>query len=130
MLVIHNLASSNEHCPIQLSSVASGLVGDDVGVMLGAGKPVESGTLAGIGNDDDGLDAGQPGQHLAQLVEAVELLAAVKIPFGGDQRLRCDLPEAVEDTLGAEIGRTGRPDRAHARRRQHGDDGLGRVRRV
>ena len=79
------------------------------------------------GNDDDMSDAGHGLQNLRHPGPAVEMAAAIGIAIGGDQHLRVDLAEAVEDAPGSEIRRGGRPHRTQTGRRQLGDNRLGQV---
>ena len=80
-------------------------------------------------NDDDGLDGGDTLYDGGDALERVDRLSVIRISVGGDQHLGLDLTEAVKHAGDAEIGRTGRPHGADARRREHADDGLGNVRK-
>ena len=52
------------------------------------------------------------GRSLRDDVAAVEVLAAVAVAVDGEQHLRLDLREAVDDAARAEVGRAARPDGA------------------
>ena len=71
--------------------------------------------------------AGQPLQHRLHLGRDVVLLAVVPVAVAGDEEHRLDLAETVEHALDAEIGRTGRPDRAERGGGEHAGDRLGHV---
>ena len=73
----------------------------------------------------DGIDGVK---HGAGPFADVVALAAVAIAVAGNQHLGGDLAEPIQRPFNAEIRRAGRPDRADARRRQHGDHGLRHVR--
>ena len=79
---------------------------------------------------DDGAQGGQFAAQFGDRVAAVVLLAAVAVAVDGEQDDRFDLLEAVEDAAGAEVGGAGRPDAAHRRCGEEGDDGLRDVREV
>ena len=69
----------------------------------------------------------------AELVDcgaAVEVLPAVAVPVDGEQHLRLDLREAVDDAADAELGRRRRPDRAERGAGEERRDRLGDVRQV
>ena len=56
--------------------------------------------------------------------------AAVAVAVDGEEDLRLDLREAVDDAADAEVGRAARPDRTEARARMEADHGLEDVRQV
>ena len=60
----------------------------------------------------------------------LERLAAVPVAVDAEHQLRRELRESVEDAARAEIRAAARPDRADAGRREHRDDGIGRVRQT
>ncbi len=73
------------------------------------------------------------GQGLSQLLDhrsAVEVLATVAVAVHGQQHLRFDLREPVDDAAHAEVGRAGGPDRAEGGHRVEGGDGLRQVGQV
>ena len=76
---------------------------------------------------DDFFDGRKLFQDGADPLQRVDLFAFEKIPVGREEHLGPYLSEAVENTLYAEVRRAGRPDGAHARCRQHGNDRLGHV---
>jgi hypothetical protein len=47
----------------------------------------------------------QLGDHLVDLVDLVHGLAGIGIARAGNQQFRRDLPEAVDDAVGAELRR-------------------------
>ena len=67
------------------------------------------------------LQRRQAGDDLGQCVRPVDGPAGMDISVLGDQQLRFDLPEPVEDGDLAHVGRAERPDRAEAERREAGD---------
>ena len=80
------------------------------------------------GHDDRPPHRGQRRPDLPQPLQAVDRLAVVVVPVGGDEHDRLDLAEAVEDADGTEVGRARgerRPDRC---RGQHRDDRFRSVR--
>mmetsp|Transcript_37719 Transcript_37719/g.67357 ORF Transcript_37719/g.67357 Transcript_37719/m.67357 type:complete len:282 (-) Transcript_37719:98-943(-) len=90
--------------------------GDRAGDVRGAG----GGSGGAVGDDDD------PGELRPQLIHNgthfgpnVDPLAIVGVPIDGEEYLRLDLPEAVEDPCGAKVGRAGGPDGPQAGGRQH-----------
>jgi len=74
------------------------------------------------------LEAGQPGDDLADLGAAVEIAAAVAVAVHAEQHLGCQLPEPVADAAAAEVGGAAGPDGADAGGSQHRDRGLRDVR--
>ena len=76
------------------------------------------------------LDRRDRGHDLGHTLAAVEVAPAVAVALGGDQDLRLDLLEAVDDGGRSELGRAARPDGADARAGQERHDGLGHVRHV
>ena len=76
------------------------------------------------------FEAWQLASDLARVVQPLDFLALVIIAVGDDQHFRLDLVEALQNAARAKIGRTGRPNRADAGRRQHADDGLRSVMRI
>ena len=74
------------------------------------------------------LEAGQPGDDLADLGAAVVVAAAVTVAVHAEQDLRGELTEPVADPAAAEVGGAAGPDRADAGGGQHGDRGLRDVR--
>jgi hypothetical protein len=73
----------------------------------------------------DLLQARQARADLGDLLAAIDELLAVPVAGDREQHLGLELPEAVEDAAGAELGRTRRPDRAQARGREERDERLG-----
>ena len=69
----------------------------------GIPQPPRVAVLVRPGNDDDVPDARHGIQNLRHPWPAVEMAAAIKIAVGGDQHLRVNLAEAVEDAPGSEI---------------------------
>jgi hypothetical protein len=63
-------------------------------------------------------------------LRSVEVAPVVAVAVDGEQDLRLDLREAVDDAAGAEVRRAARPDRTEARRRQERGDRLRDVRDV
>ena len=101
----------------------------EVGEHHGVVDRVERGLLVHVGHEHDALDARDLFLDRAHGRHAIERLARVAIAVGGEQHLRRDLTEAIEHAARAEVRRTGRPDRAEARRREHRDHGFRQVRR-
>ncbi|MCY1238499.1 hypothetical protein D9M72_512400 [compost metagenome] len=64
----------------------------------------------------------------AHLHVDVLALAVIPVAVAGDEQLRRDLAEPIENALLAEIGRAGRPDRPDRGGRQHQRDGFRHVR--
>ena len=95
-----------------------------------AARAVHSASLARPRHADDQRRPGQPGDDLAQLAAAAELLAAVAVAAGAEQNLRLQLPEPVQRPPPAVVGRAAGPDRADADGGQHRDDRLRDVRQV
>src|SRR5919112_1796305 len=81
-----------------------------------------------VGNDDDPLDLGYAFPYFADSCQRINLLAGIPIAVGAEEDLGLDLAEAVEHSVGAEVGRAGGPDRPQGGRGQHGDHRLGQVR--
>ena len=73
----------------------------------------------------DGIDGVK---HGARPFANIVALAAVAIAVAGNQHLGGDLTEPIQRPFNAEIRRAGRPDRADACRRQHGDHRFRHVR--
>ena len=69
----------------------------------------------------------QPADHLDELRPAVERLPAVVVPVHRNQNGGFDLAESIDDAIGAEIRRTGRPHRANRGTGQRRDDRFGHV---
>src|SRR5881398_2335037 len=63
--------------------------------------------LLPVRRDDDVLKSRYSESDLPQSRQKVDLFAVVQISVGGEQHLRLDLPEAIHDTLCAEVGRAG-----------------------
>ena len=74
------------------------------------------------------FDRGDPCTDLTDHGPAVDSLPIVEISIACNEDNWLDLSEAVEYTVHTEIGRAGRPDRAHAGCCQHPDDGLSNIR--
>ena len=81
-----------------------------------------------VGHDDHLAHRRQVGGHLGQLAGHVVALPAVSVAIGGEQHRRLDLPEAVEDAAGAEVGGGRREHGADRGGGQHHGVGLGQVR--
>ena len=79
------------------------------------------------GHDDQLRHTRQRRDDLRAARHAIDPLPRVVIAIGDEQHLRGDLPEAIEHPAHAEIGRTGRPDGADARRAERPDHRLGDV---
>src|SRR5581483_2909081 len=67
---------------------------------------------------------------LGDLLVPLDELVAPAVAADGEQQLRLELAEAVDDAAHAELRRAGRPDRADAGGGQEGDERLGNVREV
>ena len=76
------------------------------------------------------LERGHLALHALDQLAAVVVLAAVAVAVDGQQHLRLDLGEAVDDRARAEVRRAARPHRAEARGGEEGGDRLGDVRHV
>ena len=76
----------------------------------------------GVRHDDDVLDRGDALRDRREPPDRVVPPAAVEVAVGAEQHLGRDLSEAVHHPLHPEVRGGGGPDRADARRRQHGDD--------
>ena len=107
--------------------VAGFVAGDEVFEQHGPGKAAGRRLVARVGNDDGPLETAEFLLDRGNALEGIELLAVVEVSIAREQDLGGDLPETVEQTLDAEVRRARRPDRAQARCRQHGNDGLGHV---
>ena len=83
-----------------------------------------------VGDLHDGLQARQLRPHLRDLLAPVDVLVAVPVRGDGQEHLRLELAEAVEDAPDAELGRARGPDRAEARAREEADERLRDVREV
>jgi hypothetical protein len=81
-------------------------------------------------DEDEMVERGQPcgdfGQHGAAFMD----LAAVAIGPDGEDDLRLDLVEAVDDAAAAEFGGADGPDGAEAGRGEERDDGLRNIRAI
>ena len=82
------------------------------------------------GQVDDVLQARQAGGDLCGLLAPVVVTAAIPVPVGAHQHLGRELAEPVGGPAPAEVRRAAGPDRADARRGEHGDHGLRDVRQV
>ena len=85
---------------------------------------------ADVGHVDEGLEGRQPLADRRHLLAAVDELVAEAVAGHGQEHLRLELPQAVEDAAHAELGRAGGPDRAQAGGGEEGDDRLRDVREV
>ena len=79
---------------------------------------------------DDGLEAREPLAHRGDLLATVDQPIAPAVAGDGEQELRLELAEPVEDAADAELRRARRPDRAEARAGEEGDERLRDVRQV
>ncbi len=95
-----------------------------VGPRNGAGNRrfLEPGDLHG------GQQRREPLPDLGHDLSTVVLPPAVAVPVHGEQQLRFDLREAVDDAADAELGRAARPDGSQAGGGQEGDQRLRDVR--
>ena len=91
---------------------------------------VDGGPGIEVRHHHDRLDGWQLPNDLAYRLSAVERLPAIAVPIHCEEHLRFDLAEAVDYAGRTHVGRRAGPDRAQARAREHGDDGLGDVRQV
>ena len=66
-----------------------------------------SGVGIHVGNDDNLLDARDLRQYLGDGREGVDALVGVEVAVGGEQHFGCDLAEAVQHTVHAEVRRAG-----------------------
>ena len=73
---------------------------------------------------------GSPSRDLGHLLAAVDEPLAPAVAGDGEQQLRLELAEPVEDAAHAELGRARRPDRAEAGAGEEGDERLRDVRQV
>ena len=91
---------------------------------------VDGGPGIEVRHHHDRLEGWQLPNDLAHHLTAVERLPAIAVPIHREEHLRLDLAEAVDYAGRTHVGRRAGPDRAQARAREHGDDGLGDVRQV
>src|SRR5690606_7898539 len=108
--------------------VRTGMGGEKLFPKDGARHAPEVRPGRAIADDDDRFDARQPCRRVGELLQPVDPLAAVEVAVGRDEHLGLDLPEAVDDSRGPEVGRARRERRADARRAEHRGDGLRAVR--
>ena len=101
------------------------LVGEQVGPLDRVGD-----RRLAVGHVHDVLDGGQRRADLRDLLRPVEVAVAEAVAADGEQDLRLDLREAVDDAARAELRRARRPGRAEARGGDERDDGLRRVGQV
>jgi hypothetical protein len=87
----------------------------------------EAGPVAEERDEHQPLEAREPGDDLPHDVRAVVVAARVPIAVDGEEHLRFDLAEPVDDGAGPEVGRARGPDRAEARRGEERDHRLGTV---
>ena len=99
--------------------------------------PEQLGPLDGVGDHGlavgdvhDVLDGRQRLAELRDLLRPVQVAVAEPVPADGEEDLRLDLGEAVDDAARAELRRARRPRRAEARGGDEGDHGLGDVGQV
>ncbi len=96
----------------------------------GGVEPLRRGIRVQIGNDDRVPECRQLALQLGDRVAAIEVLAPVAVAVDGEQDLRLDLRETVDDGADAEVRRAARPRRADARAREEDLDRLGDVGQV
>ena len=85
---------------------------------------VLAGVVAGVvAHQHHGGQARQGGGDGGDRRPAVELLAPVAVPAGGEQHLRGDLREPVDHAVRPEVRRAGGPDRAQAGGGEQADQG-------
>lgn len=101
-----------------------------VGVAHPGAQAVRGGGRVEIGDEHGRGERRQRGLDLPDDLPPVEPLAVVGVAVHGDQDLRLDLREPVDDRGGAEVRGARRPDRAQRRRGQEADQRLGDVRDV
>ena len=86
--------------------------------------------LSEVGNEHRPPHRRQRANDFGDTRRAVMPLAAVGVAVGGDEYLRLDLSESVDDALHAKVRRARRPDRADRRRAERGDDRFGQIRKI
>ena len=83
--------------------------------------------LAEEGHDDGALQTGKLGDDLRELLGQMDFLAGIAIAVDGEEHLGRDLAEAVDNRVGAEIGRGRRPHGTQRSGGQRRRDRLGRI---
>src|SRR5579884_80144 len=83
-----------------------------------------------IGKDERALQGRELAPQRRRRLAPLEVLAAVAIAVDGEEHLRLDLGEPVDDAAHSELGGAARPRRADARTAEEGRNRLGNVRQV